>query len=148
MLNVERGDDVDAGSQQFLDILIPLGVPAAGSVRVRQFVDQSDGRTTGQHGVDVQFLQHDAAIFDATARHLFQIGDQCHGFGAAVRLDDANHRVDVLPLQPMGFLKHLVGLADAGREAEIDFQPAALPLANKRQKMFGPLMGIVWHTII
>ena len=74
---------------------------------------------------------------------MLQIGDQRHGFGAAVRLDDADHDVDILPLEPMGFLQHFVGLADAGREAEIDFQPAALPLANERQKMFGPLMGVV-----
>ena len=60
-----------------------------------------------------------------------------------MRFDDADHDVDILPLQPMGFLQHFVGLADAGREAEIDFQPATLPLANERQKMFGPLMGVV-----
>ena len=47
MLDVDRGDDVDAGVQQLLDVLPALRVPGAGDVRVRQLVDQRDpGRRT------------------------------------------------------------------------------------------------------
>ena len=57
------------------------------------------------------------------------------GLRPAVRLDEADHHVDALPLQPVALLEHVVGLADPGGEAEIDLQPAALLLADQRQKV-------------
>ena len=39
MLDVDRGPDVDAGAQQFLDVLVALGVAAVRGVRMGQFVD-------------------------------------------------------------------------------------------------------------
>ena len=43
MLDVQCGPDVDAGSQQFLDVLPALGVAAARHVGVRQLVQQEEG---------------------------------------------------------------------------------------------------------
>ena len=57
--------------------------------------------------------------------------------GPAVRLDDADDDIHALLLEPVALLEHLVGLADAGREAEVDLQPAALLLADQRQELLG-----------
>ena len=42
MLDVDGGVDVDAGAQEFLDILIPLGVAAARRVGVGELVDEDE----------------------------------------------------------------------------------------------------------
>ena len=52
-------------------------------------------------------------------------------------LDEADHHVDALPAQAVALLEHLVGLADAGGEAEIDFQPPALLLADQVEEALG-----------
>ena len=50
---------------------------------------------------------------------------------------------DALALEALPFLKHLVGLADAGGETEVDLQPAALLLADQRQEMLRRWPGCV-----
>ena len=124
VLDVERGDYADAGAEQFFDVLVAFGIAAARGVGVGQFVDQGDGGPAGQHGVDVHLLQHDAAIFDAAARNLFELADLGDGLRPAVGLDETDHHVDALPPQPVALLQHVVGLADPGGEAEVDLQPA------------------------
>ena len=42
VLDVDGGVDVDAVFQQLLDILVALGVAAAGNIGVRQLVDQDE----------------------------------------------------------------------------------------------------------
>ncbi len=134
MLNVQGGDDVDAGLQQFLHVLITLAVAAARGVGVGQFVHQGHLRPTSEDGVEVHFFQHDAAILDAPPRHLLQIAHLCQGVGPAMRFDDADDDVDALLFEALRFLQHLVGLADAGREAQINLEPAPLLFADQRKE--------------
>ena len=88
-------------------------------------------------------------ILDAPARHLLQIAiNERRRLGAAVRLDHADDHVDALPLQTVRLLQHLVGLADAGGEAEVDLQPAALLLANQAQEVLRRRAGgVAGHGI-
>ena len=137
MLDVQRGDDADARAQDLLDVLVALRVAAAGGVGVGQLVDQGDGRPAGEHGVEVHLLQHDAAVLDPPARHLLQLADLGGGLRPAVRLDEADHHVDALPPQPVSLLEHVVGLADPGREAQVDLQPAALLPADEVEEQLG-----------
>lgn len=44
MLDIERGEHVDPGVAQFLDILLALGVSVAGGIAVRKLGDQRYGR--------------------------------------------------------------------------------------------------------
>ena len=58
-------------------------------------------------------------------RHLLEVADPRQRVGAAVRLDEADDDVEALPLQLVGVLEHLVGLADAWRGADVHAQPRA-----------------------
>ena len=57
VLDVDRGDDVDAGIQEDVDVLPPLRSRRARGVRMRELVDQGDLGSPGDHGVDVELGQ-------------------------------------------------------------------------------------------
>ena len=118
-------------------------MPAAGRVRVCQFIDQRHGRPPGEHRVEVHFLQHHAPVLDLPTGHLVQIADQRRRVCSPVRLHDPDHHIDTLPLQSVALLKHLVSFADTGGEAEIELEPAVLLLADERQEVFRPRTGCV-----
>ena len=56
VLDVERGVDVDAGGDQFLDIHVALRMAAARRVGVREFVDQRELRPARQQRVEIHLL--------------------------------------------------------------------------------------------
>ncbi len=64
VLDVHGGDDVDAGVEELVDVLPPLGVAGAGDVRVRELVDERDLRVPGEDGVEVHLLEACAAVLD------------------------------------------------------------------------------------
>ena len=64
VLDVERREDVDAGGDQLLDIEIALGMPAAGGVGVREFVDEHELRAALQDRVEIHLGQEMALVFD------------------------------------------------------------------------------------
>ena len=134
MLHVERGPDVDARVEQFLDVLPTFGMPAVGRVGVGEFVDDDQFRATAQRGFEIELLDPRALDIDDAARQNFEIADQRLRLGAAMRFDDADDDVAALALQRLRALQHRVGLADAGRRAEKHEQPAALPLLGQRQE--------------
>ncbi len=57
MLDVDGRDDVDAGVEELVHVLPPLGVPRAGSVGVGELVDEGDLRVACEDGVDVHLLE-------------------------------------------------------------------------------------------
>ncbi len=128
VLDVDGGDDVDPGGEQFLDVLPALGVPGAGHVGVGQFVHDGHGGAAGEHRVGVHLGEVGAAVCGPAARHLLQPVQQRFGPRAVVVLDESDDHVGA-PLHPaVRFGEHGVGLADAGRRAEEDPQPAPPPL--------------------
>ena len=54
-----------------------------------------------------------------------QCGEHGFGFGAVVRLDEADDDVNTLPGKTIGLGEHRIGLAASWRYSEIDMQPAA-----------------------
>ena len=155
VLDVDRGIDVDAVRQQLLDVEIALGMAAARRVGVGEFVDQRDLRTPRDQRVEVHLLERLVLVVEPLARQHFEALQQRFGLRAAVGLDHADDDVGAR-LQPgVRALQHLVGLADAGRGADEDLQPAgAAVLAPGRfQQGFrrGSLFGIaalICHTAI
>ena len=86
-------------------------------------------------GVDVQFLENHAAVFDLPAGNDLEIAELGIGFSASVGLDEPNHDIDAVAAQCMGIFNHRIGLADAWRRADIDAQSGALLGQELRQHL-------------
>ena len=147
VLDVDRGVDVDAVGEDFLDVEVALGVPAAGRVGVGELVDEHDLRVPRDHRVEVHLLDGVAAIADRFAGDDRQALEQRLGFLAPVGLDDADHDVGAVLALGAGLQEHLVGLADAGRGADEDAQLAdaglLAPGCLQERLGRGTLLGIV-----
>ncbi len=118
MLDVERGEDVDARGEHVLHVVVALGMREPGRVGVRELVDQAQLRRPGEDRRQVHLLQRHVPVDDAPPRHDLEPGRLRGGVGAAVRLEVADH--DVAPVLGLGLplLQHPVGLADARGHAE------------------------------
>ena len=125
VLDIECGVDVDAGSQQILDVLVALGMARAGRVGVGQLVHQRQPRLPGQHRVHVHLAEDGAAVFNDAPREDVQPIEQCIRLGSAVGLDVAHDQIDALGSPLLGGLQHGIGLAHAGCVAKKDQQLAA-----------------------
>ncbi len=144
MLDVERRVDIDAGVEQFLDVEITLRLAPARRVGMLELVDHHEPRPAREDRVEIHLVEPAAFIVDVPARQHLEPGEQRLGLLPAMRLDDADGDVDALALLGLRGLQHLVGLADAGRGAEKDLEPAA-PLAPRfAQQGFRrrPLIGV------
>ena len=95
MLDVERRIDVDPGGEQFLDILIALGVAAARRVGVGEFVDQHQlraGARGSRRGPSRRACGPDGR---SSRRGMISMAaGQRLGFGAAMRFDHADDDID------------------------------------------------------
>ena len=138
VLDVQRGDDVDPLGQDVLDILVPFGVPAAGDIGVRQFVDEGDLGLPGEDGVEVHLLEDHAPVFLAASRDDVESLDQLRGFRPAVGLHQPDDDVDPLVFQAVPLQEHLVRLPDAGAVPEVYLQPAAPRAADQSEEGVGP----------
>ncbi len=125
VLDVHRGDDVDAGREQLLHVLPALGVAGARDVGVGELVDEDDLGAPGQHGVQVHLRAEGPAVLQPSARHLFQAVEQGAGAGAVVVLHGADHAVGTAGHPAVRLGQHGVGLADARCRAEVDPECAA-----------------------
>ena len=65
VLDVQRRVDVDAGGEQLLDVLVALGVAAAGGVGVGELVDERERGAAGEDRVEVHLLERPALVVDA-----------------------------------------------------------------------------------
>ena len=137
VLDVHRRDDVDPRVEQVLDVLVALGVAATRGVGVGELVDQADRRPARQDGVEVHLAERDAAVLDDAGRDDLEVADLLLGLGAAVGLDEADDDVHALGLEPMPLAEHRVGLADAGRRAEVDLEPAPRLAADQVEELLG-----------
>jgi hypothetical protein len=68
MLDVERGEDVDAGVEDLGHVLIALDVAAAGHVGVGELVDHGEAWPALQDAVDIHLVEDAVAIDDLLAR--------------------------------------------------------------------------------
>ncbi len=128
VLDVDRGQHVDARVEQLLDVLPALGVAGAGRVGVRQLVHHRDLGPPGQQGVDVEFRRL-GAVVGGPAGQLLQAVEQGGGPVPPVGLHQADHDVGAPVAAPVGLAEHGEGLAHTGRRAQVDPQLPALALA-------------------
>ena len=125
VLDVDRGEHVDAGREQFLNVLPAFRMAAAGGVAVGQFIDQHQLRFGGEEAVEVHFFEHHATVFRAHQRLLRQAAEQRFGFGTTVGFNNAGDDFHTLTQLGVGGLEHGVGLADTGRGAKENLEPAS-----------------------
>src|SRR5262249_55568176 len=120
-----------------LDVEIALGVPAAGSIGVRELVNQYELRTAPEDRVEVYLGQLVTLVVDLPPRDLFETFEQDLGLAPPMRLDNPDNNID--PVAPPGLSRqqHLVGLADPRCGAEKNLQPAAAFLLGRLQQRLG-----------
>ena len=137
MLDIECRPDVDAGSEQLVDVLPALRMAAARHVGVGVFVDQQQARPPRERRVEIELLHHLIAVDERLARQDFEAVDQLLGLAPAVRLDQAGDDVAAPGLLAARGRQHGVCLADAGRRAEKNLQAAAPFLVGEGQQRIG-----------
>ena len=100
VLDVERGDDVDARVEQFQHVLIAFRVAGAGRVGVGEFIHQQEIRPSLERGVEIELLQHVPAVFELLARQNRQPVQQRRRFLASVGFHHADEHLQavLLPL--------------------------------------------------
>ena len=92
---------------------------------MRQFIDQDQGRVTGQGGIEVKFVEGGATILHGTTwQHVEPLQEGC-GLGPAVGIDPAHDDIDALGTPLVGRFKHGVRFANTGRGAKEDLEFAA-----------------------
>src|SRR5262245_2352027 len=124
MLDVHRGVDVDPGIQQLLNVLVAFGVTAAGDVGVSKLVDQQQLWPALEGGIEIELAQDAVDVDDRLAWQNLQALQQSLRLLSPVRLGHADDNVYSLLHLGARRLQHLVGLADTGRGANEDFEPA------------------------
>ena len=122
MLDVHRGVHIDPRPQQLLDVLIPLGVAAAGGVGVGQLIHQQQLGVAGQGTVQVKLLQGDALVRHGFGGQDLQPLQQRHGLRPGVGLNIAGHHVNPRLLGTVGGLQHRIGFTHTRAIAKKDFQ--------------------------
>jgi hypothetical protein len=127
VLDVERGEDVDTGVEEFDDVLVTFGVAPTFGVGVGELVheDEAGAGLAAEEGVEVHLGDIDAAVGEVLAGEDGEAGEEGLGLGAAVGLDDGDEEVGSFLELLLGGAEHGVGLAHAGAHAEEDFQAAA-----------------------
>ena len=114
---------------------------AAHQVRVRELVDEQDAGSAFECRVEIELLPHHAAIRDRQRRQRFEAFCQPFGIGSAVRLDIAADDLEARELRRLRRAQHRERLADPGRSAEEDAQPAAprtrLLVLDLREQLVG-----------
>jgi hypothetical protein len=115
VLDVHRGDDVDASVEQLPDVLPALLVARARHVCVRELLDERDLGATGQDRVEVHLLEGGAAIRQRRPRYDLEVTDLLEGMRTAVGFDVADHHVGAALVAPVTLVEHGERLADAGR---------------------------------
>ncbi len=103
-------------------------MPRARGIRMRQFIDQDQGRVAGQGGIEVKFVEGGATIRHRTTRqHLEPLQEGC-GLGPAVGIDPAYDDIEALGTPLVGCFKHGVRFANTGSGAKEDLEFAAVLL--------------------
>ena len=125
MLDVERCEYIDAGIQQFFDILPALRMTGTGRIGMRQFIHQDQRWLALQGRIQVELRQLLVAILHLFQRQQFEAVQHGGGFGAAVAFDHAGQHLAPFTMQFVGGAKHRVGFSNAGRCTKIDAQLAA-----------------------
>src|SRR5262249_40285627 len=122
VLDVDGGDHVDPGVPEVLDVPPALVVAQAGSVRVRELVDQGDLGPARQDRVEIHVLQGRAAVLHLHPWHHLQALQKLDCPRPPIGLDEGHDHVVAMAQQFVRLAQHGEGFAGPGRRAEVDLQ--------------------------
>ena len=125
VLDVDRGEHVDARVEHVLDVLVALAVLEAGRVGVGQLVDQAELGGPAKDGGQVHLVDRGAAVLDLAAGQALEALGLRLGLGSRVRLEVADHHVTAGGALGLALLQHAVGLADPRGHAQEDLVVAS-----------------------
>src|ERR1700736_3182034 len=103
---------------------------------MRKFVNDCDGRMTGDNCVEIELFQSDITVQYPAHRHALKVSDHCCGIFAAMRFHHRHYDVGALALEQMSIFQHLISLADTGGGADVDTQLRLLALFEFSEKRF------------
>ena len=132
VLDVQRGEYVDAGVQQFDDILVALGMTAPRRVGVSQLIDQHEPGLAREHGFQIELVERDAAVLDRLARNDGKAGQESLGFAATMGLDDSDDDICAIDQLLLRGTQHGEGLADPRHMPKNIFSRPRLARASSR----------------
>ena len=119
---IDRGDDGNAGVEQLVDVLVPLGMTASRRIVVREPVDK---RHPGAASKDRGHVDDRDAV-DGFGRHALERAGHRFGLRIHVRLQGGDDDVFAALVAAASLVEHAKGLADARRIAEKNLQLAPL----------------------
>src|SRR5215472_9198855 len=125
MLNVESGEDIDAGGNQLLDVEVALRMPAAWRVSVGKFVDQHELRAALEDRVEIHFGEEMSYVVDLLPWNHLEAFQQHLSLAPPVSFDDADDDIDAIAPPGLGRQQHLVCLANPRSCPQENFQVAA-----------------------
>ena len=137
MLDVDGGEDVDTGFEQFFDVLPAFRVARTRRVAMRQFVHQDQRRAAGQRGIKVKLMDVASAMGNALLREGAKPLQHGGGIFAAVGFRHADQNIQPLSAQPLRFRQHSPGLTHPGAGAEKHLQLAAMRRSGLLQQTVG-----------
>ena len=151
VLDVQRGEHIQAGVEQFHHVLPAFGMARFGGVGVGEFVHQHQLRPPAQRAVEIEFRELHAPVFAGAAGQQRQAFGEGVGFLAPVGFEVTDDDVAPGGEFPAGGGEHGVGLAHAGAHAEKDLEPAALCprgfTLDRRQQRIGIGSVAFGHTV-
>ena len=146
VLDVDGGDHVDAGADDLLDVLVALGVARAGSVGMRELIDDYHVGLARDDRVEVHLFELNVAILDLAARNDLEIANPLLGLAAMMRFDEAKHDIHSPVAELMRLVEHPVALAYAGGGADINLETSPLSLGHEIEKSFGLESFVIAHS--
>ena len=139
VLDVDRGDHVNAGVEQLVDVLPALLVPRARHVGVRELVYQRDLRMTGEHRVEVHLLELAAPVLHLLSRDDLDPVQQRRRLRAVMRLGERHDDVRPPLRSPVPLAEQGVRLPHAGGRPQVDAE---------RSPWRGTVFASPCHTLI
>ena len=111
MLHIDRGIYADSFLQQLLNILITLGMAAAGRIRMGKLIHQQQLRPSLKRRIQIEFPQYYIFIWDFQNGKLLQSVQKRHGFRTRMGFNIPGSHVYPRFCHLCGRLQHRIGFS-------------------------------------
>ncbi len=141
MLDIDRGDHIDACTQKVLDVFISLAIRAVGRIRMGQLINEGHGGLSGNDGLHIHLAQGNSVVDGGARRNNLEIADLGGRLRALVGLDIADDDIHAPFFQAVSLLQHRIGFSHAGAGAEVYLELPKLLTADDGQEIIRARAG-------